>query len=96
MKLKAVPRKKAVETIGRFTACLSEGMYSAEYGHEQIKDFLYQYYSYIKSMNYSTRDILDDELLKDVYLFKDIDQFRQWMVEPTGYRIREIGREREK
>ncbi|WP_199613614.1 helix-turn-helix domain-containing protein [Paenibacillus alkalitolerans] len=78
--LKLRDQKKADEAIRRFTNEISSGMYSAEYGQEKIKDFLYEYYSYVKNMNISTREVFDEELLLDFYQFDHIDQYKAWLM----------------
>lgn len=74
-------REKTEEVIKRFVEELTNGLYHADYGHENIKEFIYVYYSYVKSLNISTREILKGDMLTGFYDFAHIDQLKQWLLE---------------
>lgn len=79
--LKQKDEAKAESAVKAFVEELSEGPYNADYAHDRIKELIYQYYSYVKSMNASTRDILSEDLLADFYEFTHIDQLKGWLLE---------------
>jgi len=81
--LKMKDRRKVKEEIHRFVAELKHGPYNAEYAHEKIMDMIYLHYSFVKELNYSTRDIFSDSVLYDFYHFHHIDQFKQWIENTT-------------
>lgn len=81
--LKMRDRKKVKEEISRFVDELKNGPYSAEHAHEKMIDMIYLHYSFVKELNYSTRDIFSESMLYDYYQFQHIDQFKLWIETTT-------------
>lgn len=88
--LKLRDMRYAEKAIRSFVEELSQGCYNADYAHEKIKELIYQYYHYVKSMNISTREILDDRMLSAFYQFAGIDQLQDWLIEAVRITFRFI------
>jgi YesN/AraC family two-component response regulator len=58
---------------------MRNGRYSADYCHQVLYDLVYNYYKYVKDLNLSTRDILNNDVYETFYQITNINMFEAWL-----------------
>jgi YesN/AraC family two-component response regulator len=79
-------------SLSDITASMKNGGYSADYCHQILYDLVYNYYKYVKDLNLSTRDILNDNVYETFYQITNINMFEAWLnsvVEKTYHYLEE-------
>ncbi|WP_100407328.1 AraC family transcriptional regulator [Bacillus solitudinis] len=72
--------EKVNETLSTILFEIKTGNYAADYCHQILYDLVYNYYKFIKELNYSTREILNQQIYDVFNQLSTIDEYKSWLL----------------